>query len=166
MYFFLLWKNLLGFFSLRRKAGHWEILTALEKKQQWWAHQDTQFKPGQVSLPSPAITQKLRAPVTWQAPRRAPPSAVVLEQVSRQGLNVRVNCGRDQHSSLFLPVVSFHAVKRSPCPAHTGRMELGTISHGHLPAHSRYLPTSFCTALLLSVRWWWIIPQSGGYNRN
>lgn len=124
--------------SLTRKTAHWEILTALEKRQQWWAHQDAQFKPAQVSLPSPAVTQ-LSAAVTWQAPHRALPSAAVLEQVSRQELNAGVNCGRDRHPSLFfylpfpLTLRNAHPALHtwegwSTAPSHTGTPSLQQIS--------------------------------------
>lgn len=53
--------------------------------------------------------------------------------------------------SLFLPAFSSHTEECSPCPAHMGRMEHGTISHRHSQLAADISPTSFCTALLL---WW------------
>lgn len=169
--FFLLWKKCVWALSLGRKTSHCRILTALEKKQQWWwAHQDAQFKPRQVSLCLPVITQKISSPVPLRAPHIPLHSAVVLKQVSSHKVNASMNLGRDRHTDLFFHLSFPFTLQKTHLPLYLQKQgQYSSVSHTDALTSrlaKAISPRSFWRALLLFVRWLWIISQSKGYNRH
>lgn len=115
------------------------------------------------------ISQKIGSPVPSWAPHVPLHSVVILKQVSRHKLNARMNVGRDRHTDLFFPpVFSVHITKDSPPPVLTKtRAALLSVSDWCTSRLATAIsPRSFWRAVLLFVRWLWIISQSEWYNRH
>lgn len=115
------------------------------------------------------ITQKISSPVPSRAPHVPLHSVVILKQVSRHKLNASMNVGRDRHTDLFfLPVFSVHITEDSPTPVLTKtRAALLSVSHWCTSRLAAAIsPRSFWRAILLFVKWLWIISQSEWSNRH
>lgn len=115
------------------------------------------------------ITQKISSPVPSQAPHVPLHSVVILKQVSRHKLNASMNVGRDRHTDLFfLRVFSVHITEDLPTPVLTKtRPAILSVSHWCTSRLAAAIsPRSFWRAILLFVKWLWIISQSEWSNRH